>query len=137
MDIATQKLSCIGDWRAPTMKYDRCVIDASDLESAVFLNSKGYVFVDRTIQVTVNLSRVGNLDKLCRIPLEHLNEPVDRIYEIAAESFGLDSRFFVTMPPTVETMSRLIREYVDEMKGVYVCRYKEKIIGFIEVVGEY
>ena len=68
------------------------------------------------------------------MPIEHLDEPSARIYEIAEASFKLDVRFFDALPPSETEMRRLIREYVDGMHGVYVCRYKDEVIGYCEVV---
>ena len=112
----------------------KCIIDANDLKTAEELIDRGYVFADRTIQTSINLKHVGEIGSMCRLPLERLNEPNERIYEIALDSFQSDSRFFATMPPNNQSRRQLIRAYVDEINVVYVCRYKGEIIGFIEVI---
>ena len=112
----------------------RYVIDSNRIDLAVFLCDNGYAFADRTLQTTIPLKTDSDFQKFCRIPLEKINQPSSRIDDIACNSFLADSRFFLTFPPNKEDQIILIRDYVNQMKPFYICKYKDEIIGFIELI---
>lgn len=113
---------------------DKQEIDADQLELAAQLMNEGYAFADRTLQAAIPLKQSADFEQYCRIPLEEMTAVDARVPETALESFDLDSRFFSTFPPEPNRRAELIRQYVEEMKTHYVCRFKGKVIGFIEPV---
>ena len=107
----------------------KCIIDSTEQDAAESLREKNFVFVDRTIQATIPLKI--DFKKFCRLEIE-LAEPNERIHDIAKKSFVNDARFFNTVPPRMD--EKLFEEYFAEMKSCYICRVKDDIAGFIEVV---
>ena len=65
------------------------------------------------------------------MPLE-VSELNERISEIAKKSFVQDVRFFDSVPPVMN--ENILENFLSEMKTCYVCRVKNEIAGFIEVV---
>ena len=109
----------------------RFFIDSARNDLAEFLRQKNFVFIDRTIQATIPLKSSSDFKKFCRLPLE-TSELNERISEIAKKSFTQDVRFFDSVPPTFD--EKILENYLSEMKSCYICRVKNEIAGFIEVV---
>ena len=109
----------------------RFFIDSSKNDLAEFLRQNNFVFIDRTIQATIPLKSSSDFKKFCRLPLE-TSELNERISEIAKKSFTQDVRFFDSVPPTFD--EKILENYLSEMKTCYICRVKNEIAGFIEVV---
>lgn len=125
-----KKFENISDWRE-FEKNSRCFIDSSRNDLADFLRKKNFVFIERTVQVTIPLKNSADFKKFCRLPLE-ISELNERICEIAKKSFSQDVRFFVSVPPTFD--EKILENFLFEMKNCYVCRVKNEIAGFIEIV---
>ena len=125
-----EKFENIADWRE-FEKNSRCFIDSSRTDLADFLRQKNFVFVDRTVLATVPLKSSADFKKFCRLPLE-TSELNERICEIAKKSFTQDVRFFISVPPVMN--ENLLENYLSKMKTCHVCRVKNEIAGFIEVV---
>ena len=125
-----EKFENIADWRE-FEKNSRCFIDSSRTDLAEFLRQKNFVFVDRTVLATVPLKSSADFKKFCRLPLE-TSELNERICEIAKKSFTQDVRFFISVPPVMN--ENLLENYLSEMKTCHICRVKNEIAGFIEVV---
>lgn len=125
-----EKFENIADWRE-FEKNSRCFIDSSRTDLAEFLRQKNFAFVDRTVLATVPLKSSADFKKFCRLPLE-TSELNERICEIAKKSFTQDVRFFISVPPVMN--ENLLENYLSEMKTCHICRVKNEIAGFIEVV---
>ena len=125
-----KKFENISDWRE-LEKNSRCFIDSSRNDLADFLRQKSFVFIERTVQATIPLKNSADFKKFCRLPLE-VSELNERISEIAKKSFVQDVRFFDSVPPVMN--EKLLENFLSEMKTCYVCRVKNEIAGFIEVV---
>ena len=128
------ELQSMTDWTALIEKPSKCIIspDASDL--AECLRQEGYCMVDRTMRATIPLKKDRDFSCLCRIPLERVERPEKRIYEIAKQAFLPDSRFFDRTNASEEEKRASISAYVDEMQSFYICRCKGEIAGFLEVL---
>lgn len=125
-----KKLENISDWRE-SENDSRFFIDSARNDLANFLREKNFVFIERTVQATIPLKASADFKKFCRLPLE-ISELNERISEIAKKSFVQDVRFFDSMPPIFS--EKLLENFLSEMKTCYVCRVKNEIAGFIEVV---
>lgn len=125
-----RNLENISDWRE-SENDSRFFIDSSRNDLADFLRRKNFVFVERTIQATIPLKSSADFKKFCRLPLE-VSELNERIFEIAKKSFVQDVRFFISVPPVFD--EKILENFLSEMKTCYVCRVKNEIAGFIEVV---
>ena len=128
------ELQSMTDWTALIEKPSKCIIspDASDL--AECLRQEGYCMVDRTMRATIPLKKDRDFSCLCRIPLERVERPEKRIYEIAKQAFLPDSRFFDRTNASDDEKRGSICAFVDEMKSVYICRFRGEIAGFLEVL---
>ena len=109
----------------------KCAIVSTRWDLAEELHNKGYVFVDRTIKATIPLKDTTNFQKLCRLEIEESTSN-ERIHEIAEKSFVNDARFFSTFPPKFD--EKLFDDYFSEMESCYICRVKNEIAGFMEIV---
>ena len=125
-----EKFENISEWRE-FEKNSRCFIDSARTDLAEFLRQKNFVFIDRTIQATIPLKNSMDFKKFCRLPLE-TSELDERISEIAKKSFTQDVRFFISVPPVMN--ENLLENYLSEIKTCHICRVKNEIAGFIEVV---
>ena len=121
-----KNISSIEEFSADCNKYS---IDSARYDLAEFLRSKNFVFIDRTIQASIPLK--NDFKKFCRLPIEK-SELNARIFEIAKKSFVNDARFFDSVPPVMNV--DLLEKFLSEMKFCYVCRVKNEIAGFIEIV---
>ena len=121
-----KNISSTEEFSADCNKYS---IDSARYDLAEFLRSKNFVFIDRTIQASIPLK--NDFKKFCRLPIEK-SELNARIFEIAKKSFVNDARFFDSVPPVMNV--DLLEKFLSEMKFCYVCRVKNEIAGFIEIV---
>lgn len=125
-----KKLENISDWRE-SEEDSRYFIDSARNDLADFLRQKNFVFIERTLQATIPLKASADFKKFCRLSLE-TSELNERIREIAKKSFSQDVRFFISVPPVMS--ENLLENFLSELKSCYVCRVKNEIAGFIEVV---
>lgn len=118
----------IKDFSADCRRY---ATDSYREDLAEFLRKNNFVFADRTIQASISLKANADFKKFCRLEISE-SELNERICEIAKKSFSQDVRFFITIPPVMN--ENLLDKYLSEMKKCYVCKVKNEIAGFIEVV---
>lgn len=102
---------------------------------AEFLRSQGYCMIDRTIRATISLQK-RDFSRFCRIPLEQMSHPEERIKKIAESSFLLDSRFFACASAKTEEIKEQIDFYVRSMGAFHICRCKNEIAGFLEIAAD-
>lgn len=121
-----KNISSTEEFSADCRKY---AIDSARQDLAEFLRQKNFVFIDRTIQASISLK--NDFKKFCRLPIEK-SELNTQIFEIAKKSFTNDARFFDSVPPVMNV--DLLEKFLSEMKFCYVCRVKNEIAGFIEIV---
>lgn len=96
---------------------------------------KGYLLVDRTLEVKIPLKRnLTDFEKYIRMPVIQTSDCMEEIREIAYDSFTLDNRFRVTTEDNwKEIYIKILDEWIGRMQMPYVCLYKEKPIGFMEI----
>lgn len=97
------------------------------------MSRKGYIFVDRTLGVSIVLNKCNfNLDKLIRFNIEASSDE-EEVLNIALSSFPFDRRFHIRPIPDPDVAGSIIRKWVSELSEVYVCKYKDKTVGFIDL----
>lgn len=132
--MAANDLHNIEEWMAFQVKPSKVVVDSDAKEIAELLRNEGYFMVDRTIKAAISVKKDRDFSRLCRIPLERIDKLEKRIYEIAKQAFLLDSRFFDRTNTSDDEKRGSICAFVDEMKSVYICRFRGEIAGFLEVL---
>ena len=104
----------------------------AEIQNTLAMQEKGYQFVDRMLDVTVNLRQVSlDLDKCIRIKPILSCEYKDDIKKIALENFTMDRRFHVEIDYNQQIAKKIIDGWVEEIPEFYLCIYKEIPIGFI------
>ena len=132
--MAAKELHNIEEWMAFQVKPFKVVVDSDAKEIAELLRNEGYFMVDRTIKAAISVKKDRDFSRLCRIPLERIDKLEKRIYEIAKQAFLPDSRFFDRTNTSDDEKRGSICAFVDEMKSVYICRFRGEIAGFLEVL---
>lgn len=95
---------------------------------------KGYIFADRTLGVSIAVNKCSlDLDKMIRFNIEVSSCDDEDVLNIALSSFPFDRRFHVRPAPDNEVAGTIIREWVSKLSEVYVCKYKDKTVGFIDL----
>jgi len=121
------------DWQEAGNEPIQWTIMPERRDLGEFLRRQGYCMVDRTIRATISLKN-RDFSRFCRIPLEQIKGPEERIYEIAESSFLLDSRFLMDASARTEEIKEQIRLFVRSMGEIHICRCKNEIAGFLEIV---
>lgn len=100
----------------------------------VEMANKGYIFVDRTLAVAINLKR-NETDylKMVRFEIRPISEINDEIRKIAFSSFPSDRRFHVRPATDHRIAESIISKWLDELTEVYVCIHKDQIVGFLDL----
>ncbi len=130
--IEIRHLNEAEDWQKIDNRPIRWTISPERLDLAEFLRRHDYCMIDRTIRATISLQN-RDFSRFCRIPLEQMNHPEERIKKIAESSFLLDSRFFTCAAAKTEEIKEQIDFYVRSMGTFHICRCKNEIAGFLEI----
>ncbi len=94
----------------------------------------GWYFADRTLKVSIPLSKVSaDLKFFQRLPIVETEDFRDDIFRIAHESFTRDRRFHVAPRCDQAVSAVVLRKWVDELGSSLVCLYHEKPIGFLNM----
>lgn len=104
----------------------------SDVKYMLYMQQNGYQFVDRMLDVTINLKRCTmDLQRAIRIDPVLVNDRKEEITFLAQKSFVRDRRFHVETEYNQQLANQIIKAWVEEIPEFYVCIYKEKVIGFL------
>ncbi len=105
---------------------------SSEPATIKLLQEQGFVWVDRTIKTEIFLSRISaDLEKMIRLPIEFSTEYKSEILEIAIRNFKYDRRFHITPNCNSNTAALVLREWINNLSEVLICRFKNQIIGFL------
>ena len=114
-------------------RYEREVLPScADTEHE--MAQKGWYFADRTLKVSIPLSKVTmDLKRLQRMPIVETTDYKEDIFRIAHESFTRDRRFHVAPKCNQDVSAIVLRQWVDELGPTLVCLYHETPIGFLNL----
>lgn len=105
---------------------------ATDPHMAVQLQKAGFIFADRTLKVTISLSKcVIDVEKLIRVSVVETQDFKDDIYRIAAASFPYDRRFHVFEWCNAAVSQKILRVWIEEIDQALVALHGQKPIGFL------
>lgn len=123
------------DLLAIEMRYDIVKIFV-DSENIIFdlLSQNKYIFVDRTLDVSIALSKVNDCERLIRLPILKTTEYKKEILQIAQKSFPYDRRFHLQLNYNQQLANVVIADWVDKLDEIYVCLYKDMPIGFLALI---
>ena len=109
-----------------------CVTIPSCADTETIMQRQGFIFADRTLKVTIGLSKVsGDLKRFIRLPIVETSDYKDDIFTIAHESFTRDRRFHI-LPKCDQAVSGLVlRDWVAAIDKAWVCLYHDEPIGFL------
>lgn len=125
-----------GEWDVSDATHVRVSLP-SDIQHMIDMQKKGYQFVDRMLDVSINLKRVNtDLNKLIRIKPEVVSGDKDEIKELALRSFTKDRRFHVEVAYSEDVAGKILNGWIDEISEFFVCKYKDSIIGFLALKEE-
>lgn len=97
----------------------------------------GYVFADRTIDVSINLARTSlDFGSLIRTEPTMIDDRRDEIAAIAEECFTTDSRFHLRPNTQDDDSGIVIRHWVDALSDYRVIVIKGDIAGFLATVDD-
>lgn len=94
----------------------------------------GYYFVDRTLDVSITLSKVNDYERLIRLPIVKTTGYKKEILQIAQKSFPYDRRFHLQLNYNQQFANVVIADWVNRLGEVYVCLYKDMPIGFLALI---
>ena len=98
------------------------------------MQRKGFVFADRTLKVSIPLSKVTvDLKRFQRMPIVETKDYQEEIFRIAHESFTRDRRFHVVPKCNQDVSAIVLHQWVDELGPTFVCLYHDKPIGFLNL----
>lgn len=114
-------------------RYEREVLP-SCADTEFEMVQKGWYFADRTLKVSIPLSKVTiDLKRFQRMPIIETKDYREEIFRIAHESFTRDRRFHVAPKCNQDVSAIVLRQWVDELGSTLVCLYHDKPIGFLNL----
>ena len=129
LDVVELILDSLDELYNSSENYMRISIPSDNNELQHICNS-AYKMVDRTVLTSINLLK-NNFDKNIRLDIKYSSDYKDEIIKIAYDSFKDDFRFNLANND-INIYEKMIKGYIDEIDGAFVCFYKEKPIGFIQ-----
>ena len=101
-------------------------------ENEFIMQKQGFLFADRTIKVSISVNKCSlDLDKFIRLPIEETKNYKEDIFKIAVDSFLYDRRFHILPQCNREVAAAVLQEWINGLDDVLVCKYKDKVIGFL------
>lgn len=121
------------EWDFGEATHARIVLP-SCADTEVEMQRRGFFFADRTLKVSIPLSKVMmDLKRFQRMPIVETKDFQEEIFRIAHESFTRDRRFHVAPKCNQDVSAVVLRQWVDELGPTLVCLYHEKPIGFLNL----
>lgn len=119
------------DWQVGDATHLRVSLPAVSAHCAD-MAGRGFVFQDRTLDVSINLMRTKtDFSELVRLAPRITDEHRDAVKKIALESFPTDSRFHFGGEHDAEYASEAISFWVDRLEQYYLCEHKGAVAGFL------
>lgn len=124
------------DWGAEDVTHIRVRMPVDAAHRSEML-CRGFTYVDRMLDVSVNLTR-SKLDFAALVRMQPVltSQRRDEIYEIARQSFPTDSRFHLNCTPNQEVADVVLRSWVNALSEYYLCEHRGEAVGFLALTGE-
>ena len=121
------------EWSFVEATHARIILP-SCADAEVEMQRRGFTFADRTLKVSIPLSKVTvDLKRFQRMPIIETVDYKEDIFRIAHESFTSDRRFHVASKCNQDVSAVVLRQWVDELGPTLVCLYHETPIGFLNL----
>lgn len=137
-DIRLLDIECTApyDWEQGDATHIRVCVPAGYENSQEMLR-RGFYFVDRTLDVSINLRR-SKLDFASMVRIEPIitSQYRSEVREIARQSFPTDRRFHLNVAPNQTVANIVISGWVDRLSEYYLCEHKGEKIGFLALTGD-
>ncbi len=128
--LADIKSDSIEDWNYAQATNIKVNLPVNTM-NLVNMQRNGYLFVDRTYDVSINLVRSQiDFDKLIRLKVVKENRVSAQVREIALKSFPNDRRFHFSPVCNNNIACQVIDDWLEKLEDIYVCYYRELPIGF-------
>lgn len=124
------------DWETGDATHVRVSMPA-DCESEMEMARRGFFLADRTLGVSINLSRsTVDFASLVRNEPRITDEKREEVLAIARQSFPTDRRFHVS--PALDPMvaDAVLAGWVKGLSPYYLCEHRGQPIGFLALTGE-
>lgn len=119
------------NWDASEATHVRVSLP-SDVSFHQQMQQMGYQFVERMLDVSINLRRTSiDFQKSIRIEPIVTAEYKSEIKQIAEHSFTRDRRFHVDVVYNPVIAKQIMDAWIEDIPEFYVCLYKEILIGFL------
>lgn len=119
------------EWEFSGASHVRAVLNALPA-SEVEMQRRGFVLADRTLKVSISLSRLPEgMDRMIRLPVVETKQYREDILRIANDCFTEDRRFHVTPDCNGHVAAMVLQEWVEALDDVLVCLFREKPVGFL------
>lgn len=124
------------DWDTSDVTHVRICMPVHH-ESHLEMLHQGFSFVDRTLDVSINLLR-SKMDYSSLVRMEPFITAQNRekVRAIAQQSFSTDRRFHLRPSPDQELADTVISGWVDELTNWYLIEHKGETAGFLAMIGD-
>ncbi len=124
------------DWEIKDATHLRVCLPSGYPNMAEMLK-RGFFPADRVLDVSVNLvNSHRDFGGLVRTEPQYTTQDRDKVFAVAQKSFPTDRRFHLSPQPNPEISEPVIKAWVDELSGYYLCRHREDVMGFLSLSGE-
>lgn len=117
-------------------KYDilKAFVTPNEINSKELVQN-GFVFGDRTLDVSIPLTKIDGLEKFIRLPIIETSDYKNEILNIAQKSFTYDRRFHLTEKCNQDFANIVLEDWVKKLDRVLVCLFKDAPVGFLALKG--
>ena len=137
-DIRLLDIECEapGDWDAGDATHIRVSVPAG-YNSHCELLQRGFHFVDRTLDVSINLLRSKqDYSALVRTEPILTGQRRSEVCRIAQQSFPTDRRFHLSVAPNQQLAGIVIARWVDWLDDWYLIEHNGEATGFLALTGD-
>lgn len=104
-------------------------------EDLQVLRKRGYVFADRTLEVSIPLNKLEDVQKHIRLKIMPTNDYKTELMQIAQESFVFDRRFHWRLWQKDKALfNAILEQWFLDLPTVFVCFYKDLPVGFLALL---
>lgn len=124
------------DWQLDDATNVRVSMPVS-YENQVEMTRRGFFHADRTIGVSINLSRsTVDFTSLVRTEPKIASDKRDEVFTIAKQSFPTDRRFHVAPALSQTIADKVLAGWVYDLASCYLYEYKGQPVGFLAMTND-